>query len=414
MLQALPLKDHGLEWVYPSASLAHPLDDGPPVIAEYCPDDPLTGVDLTAATLGRDGPAYRGLFGPLVEKWKRLADDVLGPLPFPPKDLFLLARFGLGAVWPARWLASTLFREHRARAVFAGMAGHSILRLEQTISAAYGLVLTASAHAVGWPLAKGGSQKIVDALAALLRLHGGEIETGHEVKSLNELPPARVVLCDVTPRQLIEIAGDRLPAGYRRQLGNYRYGPGVCKVDFTLSGPIPWKAAECGRAATVHLGGTFDEIAASESAVWRGEHPARPYVLLAQPTLFDDTRAPPGAQIAWAYCHVPHGSPRDVSASIEAQIERFAPGFRDVVLAKSVRTASEMERYNPNYVGGDINGGVQDLRQLYTRPAVHFPHYATPVRGLYICSSSTPPGGGVHGMCGYFAALTALSDMHRS
>ncbi|MGQ0604498.1 MAG: phytoene desaturase family protein [Anaerolineales bacterium] len=412
--QTLPLNDFGLEWVYPSASLAHPLDDGPPVIAEYCVDDPLKGVDATAATLGPDGAAYRGLFAPLVEKWSRLADDLLGPLPFPPKNLFLMTRFGLGALWPARMLAQTLFKGQRARAIFAGMAGHSMLRMEHLISAAYGLVLTSSAHAVGWPFAKGGSQKIVEALTAHLRSLGGEIETGHEVKSLSELPPARAVLCDVTPRQLIQIAGDRLPNGYRRQLENYRYGPGVCKVDFALSGPIPWKSAECARAATVHLGGTFDEIATGESAVWRGEHPERPYVLLAQHTLFDDTRAPQGQHTAWAYCHVPNGSTRDTSPQIEAQIERFAPGFRDLVLAKSVRTATEMERYNPNYIGGDINGGAQDIRQLYTRPAVHFPHYGTPVKGLYICSSSTPPGGGVHGMCGYFAALTALADMHRA
>jgi phytoene dehydrogenase-like protein len=285
-----------------------------------------------------------------------------------------------------------------------------MLPLEEPTTASIALVLGILAHAVGWPIPKGGSQSISNAMAAYLESLGGEIATNHEVTSLDALPESRSVLLDVTPRQMIRICGEHLPAGYRQKLTRYRYGPGVCKVDYALSGPIPWKAAACTQAGTIHLGGTLDEISASEKAVWREEHPEKPLVLLAQQSLFDDSRAPDGQHTAWAYCHVPHGSQQDVSESITAQIERFAPGFRDLILAKHVYTAAEMQSYNPNYIGGDINGGVQDWRQLFTRPVARWSPYTTPEKGLYICSSSTPPGGGVHGMCGYHAAQSVLNN----
>lgn len=405
--RTLPLAQYGLRWIHPPAPFAHPFDDGSAAIAER-------SLDATAERLGPDGPAYRRLIAPLVEAWDALTEDVLGPLPLPPRHFMPLARFGLRAIWPARALAKVCFRTEAARALFAGLAAHSILSLDAPVTAAFGLVLGASAHAAGWPMAQGGSQRIADALAEHLKTLGGEIVTGWRVESLRELPPSRAMLFDVTPRQLVRIAGDRLPAGYRRQLERYRYGAGAFKVDYALDGPIPWKAPECALAATVHVGGTLDEIAESERQVMRGQHPERPFVLLAQHTCFDPSRAPEGKHTCWAYCHVPHGSTVDMSARIEAQIERFAPGFRDRILARHVMNPAAMERYNDNYIGGDINGGMQDLRQLYTRPALHQPPYATPVEGLYICSSSTPPGGGVHGMCGYHAARVAVRRMGQS
>ncbi len=293
------------------------------------------------------------------------------------------------------------------------MAAHSIMPLKQITTAAFGLMLAMLAHAVGWPLARGGSQRIGQALAAYFCSLGGEIVTGHLVKTLDDIPPARATLFDVTPRQLLSIAGERLPTGYRRKLEHYRYGPGVYKVDYALSQSIPWQAKDCLRSATIHLGGTLDEIALSEGQVWQGEHQERPYVIVVQPTLFDASRAPSGKHIAWAYCHVPNGSTVDMSEKIEAQIERFAPGFRDCAITRSTHHAMQMEAYNPNYVGGDINGGVQDLRQLFTRPVTRAVPYSTPVPGLFICSSSTPPGGGVHGMCGYYAALATLASTLR-
>jgi len=398
--RTLPLDAHGLEWIYPPAALAHPLDDGTAVVVER-------SIAATSETLGRDAGAYRRLMKPLVADWDKLAREFLGPLRF-PRHPIAMARFGLLALWPAVTLARALFRGERARAVFAGMAGHSILSLDWPATAAFGLMLGILAHAVGWPIPRGGSQAIADALASYLRSLGGEIVTGHSVECIEELPPHRAALFDVTPRQLDRIAGKQLPEGYRRKLRGFRHGPGVFKMDFALDGPIPWKAEECRLASTVHLGGRLEEIAAAERAVWSGEHPDRPFVLLAQPSLFDPTRAPEGKHTVWAYCHVPNGSTFDMSDRIEAQIERFAPGFRDRVLARSIRTAIDMERYNPNYVGGDINGGVQDLRQLFTRPVARLVPYSTPAKGVYICSSSTPPGGGVHGMCGYHAAQAAL------
>ena len=398
--RSLPLNEFGLEWIQPSAPLAHPLDDGTAALLER-------SVEATGATLGLDAEAYRRLMGIILDEWEKIVYEFLGPLR-PPRHPLAMMGFGLLAMQSARGLAQRAFRGERARALFAGLAAHAIQPLERPPTAAFGLMLGLLGHAVGWPIAKGGSQKIADALAGYLRSLGGEIVTEARVESVDNLPPTRAVLFDVTPRQLLKIAGHRLPAGYRDALGRYRYGPGVFKIDFALSEPIPWKAKECQRAGTVHVGGALAEIAASESAVWKGEHPDRPYVLLAQQSLFDSARAPEEQHTAWAYCHVPHGSTFDVTDRIVAQVERFAPGFRDCILAQRARTAAAMEQYNPNYVGGDINGGVQNFAQLFTRPATHFPPYATPTAGLYLCSSSTPPGGGVHGMCGYFAAQTVL------
>lgn len=403
--RTLPLNDYGLEWVYPPASLAHPLDDGSAVVIER-------SVEATSEHLGRDAAAYRRLISPIVANWDKTLFDILGPLR-PPHYPIALAHFGLLSVWAATTLARFAFREERARAVFSGMAAHSMMALDQMLTAGFGIVLAASAHAVGWPMARGGSQKIADALAGYLRSLGGEIATNTRVDSLDQLPSARAVLFDVTPRQLLRIAGDGLPAGYRRALEHYRYGPGVFKIDWALDGPIPWKAKECARSATVHLGGTLEEIEASERTVWQRQHSDEPYLILAQQSLFDHSRAPQDKHTAWAYCHVPNGSTVDMTERIESQIERFAPGFGECILARSVMPPLAMERYNANYVGGDINGGVQDIWQFYTRPTFRLVPYSTPVKNLYICSSSTPPGGGVHGMCGYFAARAALAKMER-
>ena len=399
-LSTLPLAEHGLELVHPSAPLAHPLDDGSAVMLER-------SVDETARGLGADAAAYRRLFGPLVLSADELFGQILGPLR-PPRHPLVMARFGAGALRSASGLARSRFTGERARALFAGCAAHSMLSLTTPASAAFGMVLAVTAHRVGWPVARGGSQRLVDALASQLRSLGGEIQTARWVESLAEVEAHTPVLLDVTPRQLLRLAGARLPAGYGRRLGRYRYGPGVFKLDWALEAPIPWSAAEVLRAGTVHLAGTLDEIVASEEAAVRGRHADRPFVLLVQPTLFDPTRAPDGRHTAWAYCHVPQGSTRDMTEAIESQVERFAPGFRDLILGRSVMDSAEVERRNPNYVGGDINGGVQDLRQLFTRPVPRLDPYSTPLRGLYLCSSSTPPGGGVHGMCGYHAARSAL------
>jgi phytoene dehydrogenase-like protein len=398
----LPLAEYGLEWVFPPAALAHPLGNGSAAVLER-------SVAAASATMGRDAAAYRRLISPLVTNWAKVAPEILGPLRLPRHPL-ALAGLGLFAVWPATVLARLAFRAEPARAVFGGLAGHSMVALDQPVTAGFGLVLAASAHAVGWPVARGGSQAIATALVRYFHLLGGAVATGVRVRSVDELPPARAVLFDVTPRQLLSIAGDRLPAGYRRALGRYRYGPGVFKVDWALNGPIPWKAAGCLRAATIHLGGTLVQIADAERAVWQGKHPEKPYIILVQPTLFDASRAPEGKHTAWAYCHVPNGSTFDMTERIEAQIERYAPGFRDCILARHVMPPAAMEQHNANYIGGDINGGVQDMWQFYTRPTLRRVPYSTPAKELYLCSSSTPPGGGVHGMCGYFAARAALDS----
>jgi phytoene dehydrogenase-like protein len=319
-----------------------------------------------------------------------------------------MARFAVSALQPARMLAERTFHGERARALIGGMGAHSMLPLEKPASAAIALVLGTLGHLIGWPFPKGGSQALVDALAAHLRALGGEIITGVEVTSLRELPSSRAMLFDVTPRQVLRIAGDALPEGYRNRLGRYRYGPGVFKIDYALDGPIPWKESVCAHAGTVHLGGTLGEVATSEHSVSRGIVPERPFVLLAQQSLFDPTRAPQGKHTAWAYCHVPNGCEVDMTTRIEAQIERFAPGFRDRILARHTLNPAQMQAYNANYIGGDINGGVQDLGQLFTRPVARLDPYSTPNKRLYLCSSSTPPGGGVHGLCGYYAARSAL------
>jgi phytoene dehydrogenase-like protein len=404
-LKSLSLSERGLELVQPESPLAHPLDDGTAVVLER-------SLEETAEGLGQDAGAYRRLFGPLVRDADALVSEILGPLR-PPRHPLVMARFAPIALRSATGLVRSRFGGNRARALLTGCCAHSMLSLRTPASAAFGLVLALSAHSVGWPVARGGSQRLADALAAELGSLGGRVETGRWIESLDELGAAAATLVDVTPRQLLRLAGRRLPERYARALRRYRYGPGVFKLDWALDGPIPWTAPEAARAGTVHLGGTLEEIAASEEAVTRGEHPERPFVLLVQPSLFDPSRAPPGKHTAWAYCHVPSGSELDMTGAIESQVERFAPGFKDLIAGRSAMGPAEVERRNPNYVGGDINGGVQDLRQLFTRPVARPVPYSTPVEGLYICSSSTPPGGGVHGMCGYWAARAALRRMGR-
>jgi phytoene dehydrogenase-like protein len=402
--QSLPLKEYGLEWIQPPIPLAHPFLDGTAAVLER-------SLDATAESLGReDADAYRKLISPIVENWPELIMDALGPLRLPSHPLVMM-RFGLSAIRSARGLARSTFRGRNARALFAGIAAHSTLPLEETLTASFSLVLDSAAHAVGWPIAKGGSQNIANALAGYLRALGGEITTGCRVSSLHDLPPARAILLDVTPRQLLQIAGDKLPLDYFRKLQHFRYGPGTFKVDWALESPIPWQASECLRAGTIHVGGTLDEISESEDTVWMGRCPERPYVLLAQQSQWDPSRAPEGRQTAWGYCHVPNGSTFDMTARIEAQIERFAPGFRDIIIGRNVMPPAALEAHNANYIGGDINGGLQDLHQFFTRPVARLTPYSTPVRGLYLCSSSTPPGGAVHGMCGYYAATAALRQV---
>ena len=404
--RALPLGGHGLDWVHPPAPAAHPLPDGSAVVLER-------SLEETAASLGEDGRAWRRLVGPLLEGWDDLAEALLAPLLRLPRHPVGLARFSLRAVWPAAALARSLFSGERARALFAGLAGHAILDLRAPLTATFGVTFAAAGHAVGWPAVRGGSQRLADALVSYLESLGGEVVTGRRVGSLAELPPAPLVLLDVTPRQLLAMAGDRLAPRHRRRLARYRYGSASFKLDYALDGPVPWKAEECSRAASVHLGGTLPEVVAAEADVARGRHPARPYVLCAQPSLFDDTRAPSGHHTFWAYCHVPRGSTLDVSEAIEGQIERFAPGFRDRVLARHVMTPADLEDHNPNYVGGDIAGGSHAALQLVARPAPALDPYRVAIEGqqAYLCSSSTPPGAGVHGMCGFWAARAALRGL---
>ncbi len=398
--KTLPLAEFGLEFVQPPASLAHPLDDGTAVLVKR-------SIAETAENLGVDGESYEKLVKLLVKNWDAFAPDVLAPLHI-PSNPFLLFGFGLKAFQSAKSLAEYYFKNPRTRALFAGNAAHSMLPLEDIPSAAYGLVLLLSAHAVGWGFPKGGAKNISQALAAYFKSLGGKIETSRRVKNIDELPNSKTVLFDITPRQITNIAGHRLPDAYRQRLENYKYGAGAFKMDFALSEPIPWKAEECYQAGTVHLGGTFEEIARSEREHTNGKISEKPFVLLAQHTLFDPTRAPAGKHTAWAYCHVPNGSTADMTAQIENQIERFAPGFRDCILSKSVKTPADLENYNANYIGGDINGGANSLTQLFTRPVAKINPYIIPTQGLYICSASTPPGGGVHGMCGFHAAQTVL------
>lgn len=406
-MRTLSLEQYGLEWIQPPSPLAHPLDGGEAVFLER-------STQATGEGLEEDATTWRELMDPLVANWEAILADILGPLPLPPRHPLLLMRFGLQAVRSVMGLAKGRFRGRRARGLFGGLGAHSILSLEEPISAAFGLVLGLLGQAVGWPIPRCGSQSIADAMSACLGELGGEIITAHPIRSLADLPPARVTLFDVTPRQLLEIAGEQLPSRYRCQLQRYRYGPAAFKVDWALHEPIPWKAGEIRRAGTVHVGGDLEEVFESEAAIWRGENPEKPFVILAQQSLHDPTRAPQGKHTAWAYCHVPNGSPVDMTERIEAQVERFAPGFRDCILERHVLSPRQMEAYNPNYVGGDFNGGVQDLGQLFTRPIRSLKPYAIPLKGMYLCSSSTPPGGAVHGMCGYHAARLALEELDRA
>jgi len=395
---SLPLRDYGLEWIHSPAPLAHPLDDGTAVVLER---------DLREAesSLGADGKAWRGLLGSFVEHWKEFAPEILQPVHVFSGYPWLMARFGMNAFRSAESVAAR-FRSERTRALFAGCAAHSFLKMDDLLSGAFGILLAVSAHAVGWPIPRGGSQSITSALCGHLAKLGGTVKTSTRIENLDALRDYDVTLCDVGPRQLVKIAGSRLSAGYKQRLEKYRYGPGAFKVDYALSQPIPWRARECAWAATIHLGGSFGEIAASEKAMATGQPPERPFMILAQPSLFDPTRAPSGKHTAWVYCHVPNGSKFDMLPRIEAQIERFAPGFRDCVLARKAFSPADLESMDANLVGGDIGGGAMDLRQFLFRPTRM--QYATSAKDIYLCSSSTPPGGGVHGMCGYHAARLAV------
>jgi phytoene dehydrogenase-like protein len=404
MFRSLPLVNHGLEWVHPPAALAHPFDEGTAAILER-------SIEQTCSTLAPDGPAYLKFFAPFVRDSEKLVPEILAPPAHLPKHPVLLGRFAWSAIQSAQSFARRHFKGFRARALFAGIAGHANMPLDARPTAAFGLVLGILGHAVGWPLPKGGSQQLSNALSSCLTSLGGQIVTFRHVKSLRELPPARVRLLDLTPRQVLKLAGSQFPAAYRYELEKYRHGPGVFKVDWALSAPIPWKAQRCSQAGTLHLGGSLEEMVAAEQTVARGRLPDRPFVILAQQSLFDNTRAPAGQHTAWAYCHVPNGSKIDMTERIEDQVERFAPGFRDCVLQRHTMSTADFESYNPNYVGGDISGGLQNPWQIVARPALRLSPYTTPVKGLFICSSSTPPGGGVHGMCGYHAARAALATV---
>lgn len=399
---SLPLNEFGLDFIEPSLAAAHPFDDG--TAAFLC-----RSIEATAESLGEDRRAYLDLIGPVTRDWDKLVGDILSPLKFPAHPL-LMARFGLSALQSSAQL-SKKFSTEKAKGLWAGMTAHSIQPLTNLATGAIGMVLSAVGHVHGWPVPKGGSQNVANALAAYFVSLGGKIQKGWMITSLDELPKAKTVLLDLTPQQILKIAGDKLSGLYKWQLQRYRYGMGVFKIDWALSSPIPFKAVNCLQAGTIHLGNTFGEIARTEQQTADNIHPEKPFVLLAQSSLFDASRAPSGKHTAWAYCHVPNGSIKDMTQAIEKQVERFAPGFRDTILAKNTMNTVQVEAYNPNYIGGDINGGVIDLGQLYTRPALRISPYRTSAKGVYICSSSTPPGGGVHGMCGYYAAKQALIDI---
>jgi phytoene dehydrogenase-like protein len=404
--RTLSLEKYGLHWIHPEFPLAHPLDDGAAILKRSVGD--------TAASLGPDNQAYEQLLGPLVRDAENLTPEILQPVLHIPRHPIQLSRFGLAGIKSSAALANKQFTGAPARALLAGLSAHSFLPLNVRLTAGIGLFLGMLGHSAGWPLPRGGSQKFADALGACFRALGGEIVAHTPVSHLDELPMARIVLLDVTPRQLLAIAGDKLPVSYRRRLDQYRYGPGVFKIDYALAQPIPWKTEACRHAGTVHVGGSFEQIANSERAASQGEHSEQPFVLLAQPTLFDPSRAPSEKHTAWAYCHVPNGSILNMTDRMENQIERFAPGFRDCIVARHTMNCVQMEHSNPNLVGGDINGGLGDLRQTISRPILSLKPYRTPVPGLYLCSSSTPPGGGVHGMCGFHAAETAIRDVART
>ena len=399
----LPLGEHGLTWIRPPASVAHPLPEGDAVML-------YRSLERTRAGLGVDASAYQRLLSPMLDQPHRLLADLMAPLRIPDGPYQML-RFGIRALFSANRLARLVFREERARALFAGCAAHSMLPLTYPLSAALGLIFTMTAHVEDWPVAKGGSHAITRSLASYLESLGGKLQTGTRIRRLDELPNARAVLFDTSPRQLVEIAGDALPRGYRRRLERYRYGPGVFKLDWALDGPIPWRDPVCLEASTVHVGGSIEEISSSERDMYHGRHSARPFLILCQQSDFDPTRAPEGKRTGYAYCHVPHGSEVDMTDAIEAQVERFAPGFRDRILARHAMNTSFLQAYNPNYVGGAITGGVADLFQLFTRPVARLDPYSTPHPRLFLCSAATPPGGGVHGQCGYWAAQSVLKRL---
>lgn len=403
--KTLPLENHGLEWIHPEILAAHPFEDGSSA-ALY------RSLEKTAGLLDVDGYTYEGLLDPLVQNWDSLTKDFLGPLTIPKKPLPFV-KFGLNALLPAQTLGNLKFKTQKAKGLWAGMAAHAIQPLSNLTTSAIGLVLLAAGHTGGWPIPKGGSQSIANALASYYESLGGQIQTSCMIDSLNQIPSCNAVVFDLTPKQILDIAGDSFTKFYKWQLGRYKYGMGVFKMDFALSGPIPFLAEEAKKAGTVHLGGTLEEISNAEKLVSKGKHAENPYILLAQQSLFDATRAPEGKHTAWAYCHVPNGSTKDMSLVIENQIEKYAPGFKDLILSKHSLNAVEMHQYNPNYIGGDINGGVQDITQLFTRPALRWSPYKTSAKGIYICSSSTPPGGGVHGMCGFHAAEQAIKDIFK-
>ena len=397
----LPLADHGLEWVFPEIAAGHPLDGGRAGLL-------FPSIDETAARLGADAAAYRRLYEPLVRG--DLVDSLLAPFSLPRAPV-ALARYGVSGLLPLDRLARARFETDEARALLAGLAAHSMLSLRAPITAGYGLMLGILGHLVGWPMARGGSQAIADALVSLLRAHGGTVECHRPIRSLDDLPTSRALLFDVTPTQLVAICGDRMPARYRRRLQGFRRGPGVWKVDWALDGPVPWANPDLARTATVHVGGSLDEIVTAEDDVTAGRISERPYVLYVQTSQFDRSRAPGGGETGWGYCHVPNGSSVDMTERIEAQIERFAPGFRDRIVERHVMGPAEMQAHNANYLGGDINGGLANFRQFVARPTLSLHPWRTPMAGIYLCSSSTPPGGGVHGMCGLHAARTVLADL---
>lgn len=405
VLGSMPLAEHGLEWVRGEAEVAHPLDGGDAVMV-------YRSLDETASGLGLDSGPYRRLVGPVVRSWERILSQILGPLTRWPPHPVAAARFGLPALLPSSLLARRAFEGERARALLAGMAGHAIVPLDAPGTSAFALVLAAAAHVVGWPFPRGGAQRLADAMLGVLEDLGGHVRVGTWVRRIEDLPAASAQVLDVTPRQALAIVDDRFPDRYRARLGRFRYGPGVFKVDYALEGPVPWAADEVGSSATVHVGGTFAEIAHAESMVAAGEHPERPFVIVAQPSRFDDERAPEGQHTLWAYCHVPNGSTLDMTEAIERQIERYAPGFGDRILARRARGPAALEAENPNLVGGDIGGGSQRLARLVARPVWSLDPYATPAPGIFLCSASTPPGGGVHGMCGYHAARSVLAGRY--
>jgi phytoene dehydrogenase-like protein len=402
--RSLPLAQHGVEWIHSPACLAHPFDQGSSAVL-------YKSIENTSATLGLDGAPYEKLFSVLARNSEELVPDILAPPIHLPRHPIRLMRFGIHGIQSAQRFSIRRFHASRARGLFLGIAAHSNMPLDASPTAAFGLLLGMLGHVGGWPIVKGGSQKLSDALASYFTSLGGKIITGTHVNSLRQLPTSKAIIFDLTPRQVLKLTFDQLPPSYRWELQKYRYGPAVFKIDWALSSPIPWKSRDCLKAATLHLGGSAEEIVAAESEVAKGRCPERPFIILAQPSLFDETRAPAGQHTAWGYCHVPSNSKIDMTERIEAQIERFAPGFRDCILHRHTMTAPDFEKYNSNYVGGDIGGGVQDLVQIVGRPSLRVTPYAMPAKGMFICSSSTPPGGGVHGMCGYHAARAALSTI---